>query len=140
MGDRANVVIIDESTDLSSKTAVFLYGHWIGYDLPDILAAALKRGKERWKDAPYLARIIFNEMTDQASSTVTGFGISTSITDNEHPLLVVDTRRLVVVEYPEEVYTEHGFSKLDGYEGVAFGEYEGGWQEDAETQEEGAST
>ena len=128
MGDRANVVIIDSSTDLCSRTAVFLYAHWSGSDLPEILACALKRGRERWDDAPYLARIIFNDMTQGDPQSLTGFGISTDLTDNEYPLLVVDTIQQRVVEYPESKYKESGWSELETCKGVPFAEYKGKWK------------
>jgi hypothetical protein len=37
-----------------------------------------------------LARIVFNEMTRGVEDELTGFGISTYLTDNEYPILVVD--------------------------------------------------
>lgn len=56
MGDRANVVVID------GDEQVCLYTHWNGYEVAEVLQNALKRGKERWAQAPYLARIIFCDM------------------------------------------------------------------------------
>lgn len=129
MGDRGNVVVIDGGTDLTSKTAVFLYTHWAGSDLPEILQAALQSeaGRGRANDAPYLARIIFDAMIGGDQGSETGFGIWTSILDNEHPLLIVDTRRKVVVEYPENVYDQVGFAQLDTFTGKPFAIYDGRW-------------
>lgn len=137
MGDRGNVVVIDGGTDLTSKTAVFLYSHWSGSELPEILQSALQSdaGKKRATDAPYLARIIFDAMIGGDQGQETGFGIWTSITDNEHPLLIVDTRREIVVEYPESVYDQVGFAQLDTFVGKPFATYDGRWLgEDAEVE------
>jgi len=92
MGDRANVVV------QSRGKRVYLYTHWRGYDLPSILQDALKRGRSRWDDAPYLARIIFQDMVGNNQET-TGFGISAELGDNEYSLLVCDTdSKLVKIE------------------------------------------
>lgn len=99
MGDRANVYIRSRAMDPASarpERGVFLYTHWGGSNLPIDLQHALRR-KERWQDGPYLTRIIFCEMmrdsSDDPLGGETGFGISTDICDNEHPILAV---------YPEE--------------------------------------
>ena len=91
MGDRANVYIREDE-----KHGVFFYTHWGGSELPETVRAALIRGKDRWTDHPYLARIIFNEMTRGNETELTGFGISARITDNEYPILVVDTDSMTV--------------------------------------------
>ncbi len=59
MGDRANVLIKEDSKD----GGVFLYTHCSGSDLPKILQKAIAK-KWRWGDSPYLARIIFDQMTE----------------------------------------------------------------------------
>lgn len=122
MGDRANVVIYE-----GPKNVVFLYTHWTGSTLPKVLKAALQRGRERWSDAPYLARIVFCEMVRGEELTTTGYGIATTPCDNEYPLLVVDVARGVVVEYPEAVYNAHKFRKLAGYPGKPLRTYTGKW-------------
>ena len=71
MGDRANIEIIDDT-----KHSVFLYTHGRGYELPEVLQAALIRGKDRWDDTYYLTRIIFCEMVKGKEKDLTGFGIS----------------------------------------------------------------
>lgn len=91
MGDRGNIVVSD-----GQNPPVFLYSHWTGSDLPKILQQALKRGKGRWGDAPYLTRIIFSEMIKDDVLAETGYGISTSITDNENNILLVDDDKRVV--------------------------------------------
>jgi len=54
MGDRANVYIREDNDH-----GVYLYTHWGGYELPEVVRRALARGESRWSDAPYLARIVF---------------------------------------------------------------------------------
>ena len=48
--------------------------------------------KERWDDGAYLTRIIFNALQGEDRGT-TGFGISTSIQDNEYDIVVVDCEK-----------------------------------------------
>ena len=85
MGDRANVVIKGYG-----DSRVYLYTHWGGYNLPAVVHRALSR-KQRWDDAPYLARIIFCEMVKNDIDGETGYGISSHIEDNEYDLIVIDT-------------------------------------------------
>lgn len=127
MGDRANVVIVDDTTDLSSKSAIFFYTHWSGEELPATLKAGLDKGESRWDDPSYLARVIFQAIISD-DDEVTGYGISTMLCDNDsYPLLVVDVRRQVVVEYPLAEYRAVGFAKLDAKKGAPFAEYKGKW-------------
>lgn len=94
MGDRGNIVIVQQKRDGQEKAdRVWLYTHWAGSELPKILHTALNRGKDRWNDETYLARIIFNEMTKGAEMDTTGYGISTTISDNEHDIIVVDAEQ-----------------------------------------------
>lgn len=83
MGDRGNVVI------KTGDGEVWLYAHWTGRDLPFPVRKALARATDRWRDAPYLARIIFDAMTDGAHGSLTGYGIHPRLTDNEHAILCV---------------------------------------------------
>jgi hypothetical protein len=88
MGDRGNIAV-QESAD----HRVYLYGHWSGYDMPEILRAALIRGNGRWNDPQYLARIIFAEMIKNDPGGTTGYGISARVHDNEYPIIVVDCEK-----------------------------------------------
>ena len=72
MGDRRNVIIKDGDDDVG----VALYTHWAGTELPDTLRESMKRGKGRWDDAPYLARIIFCDMVSGSLKDETGYGLS----------------------------------------------------------------
>lgn len=84
MGDRANIVVRQHDGGL-----VYLYSHWGGCELWESLKTTLAK-RWRWDDETYLARLIFQDMTRGCEDQETGFGISTSLTDNEYPLLVVD--------------------------------------------------
>ena len=81
MGDRGNVKIAD--------SGVYLYTHWSGTDLPVVVQAVLRR-KDRWGDHPYLARMIFSEMTAGKETCATGFGISTELIDPDHPIIIIN--------------------------------------------------
>jgi hypothetical protein len=82
MGDRCNVYV--------NGADVFLYGHWSGWTIAQTVRDALKRGRERWNDAPYLARIVLCEMVRGSFEELTGFGISRKLCDNERPIIVLD--------------------------------------------------
>lgn len=90
MGDRGNIVIMDWK---DPSKGVYLYSHWGGSRLPYVLAEALgsDAGKARATDAAYLTRIIFDTLTKGEQGEETGYGISTDLCDNSHPILVVDT-------------------------------------------------
>jgi len=87
MGDRGNI-FVRESADKEETRGVYLYSHWGGEELPLVLKRALSR-KVRWDDGPYLTRIIFDEMTEGQRGEETGFGISATLGDNEHPIITV---------------------------------------------------
>lgn len=87
MGDRANVLI--KGYDDEPGKGVYLYTHWQGHELPETVRDALRR-KQRWTDRQYLARIIFCAMVEGNERSETGFGISTTLCDNEHPIIVID--------------------------------------------------
>ena len=91
MGDRANICMEYETGE-----KIYFYAHWQGSQLPEILQNALKRGKDRWGDESYLARIIFSEMIKDTILEETGYGISPYITDNGHPIIVVNCKRQMV--------------------------------------------
>ncbi len=67
---------------------VFLYTHWGASVLPETVKVALSK-KWRWDDSEYLARIIFDVMTDGAKDE-TGFGIGAAQHNDIETLVVVD--------------------------------------------------
>lgn len=91
MGDRGNIIIKTGSDPL-----LYLYTHWAGSELSNILAKALKRGKSRWEDPSYMARIIFSEMTTGSEREETGFGLSTTMGDGDTELMVDFDKQAVV--------------------------------------------
>lgn len=98
MGDRGNIVV--RQTSGTNRDDVWFYTHWSGSYMKEIIGKALAL-KQRWDDPSYLARIIFDKLTDGDKGT-TGFGISTSIGDNEHPILVVETVAKLVYTVRED--------------------------------------
>lgn len=98
MGDRANIAV---QFDGKQNKRVWLYTHWGGSDLDQTLAAALDRGRGRWNDDQYLARIIFCEMIQGSVLDETGYGIGVEPGDNEYPFLVVDCKTNTVFREPD---------------------------------------
>ena len=86
MGDRSNIVVMQDNNQ-----SVWLYGHWMGEDAIKIVGEVLSR-KQRWNDAPYLTRMIFEQMIEGAYDKETGFGISTAMQDNEYPIIILNPR------------------------------------------------
>lgn len=93
MGDRSNIVVENSfglgigSVEAKAKR-VWLYSHWSGQS--GILSAltGLRSGRAQ-HDASYLARIIFSRMVKDSIDSETGYGISTTLGDNEHPIIVI---------------------------------------------------
>jgi hypothetical protein len=106
MGDRGNIKMVFEN-----KSEIYFYTHWSGSELPFTLRDALKRGKDRWTDEPYLARIIFSEMIKGEILGVTGYGISPYLCDNEHDILSVDcSKQRVTIEHEEDNNIQDSYS------------------------------
>jgi hypothetical protein len=108
MGDRGNIVVL-QHPDRDREGAIYLYTHWGGGDLPLTLNLALHKAStgefgSRLTQEGYLARIIFERMLMQeepayrpsGSDGTHGFGITTYLTDYDHPLLVVDCSHQLV--------------------------------------------
>jgi|SRR3972149_913672 len=90
MGERGQILIKD--------TGVYLYTHWTGYNLKQILQKALAK-KWGWDVASYLTRIIFDVMTEGKHGEKTGYGISDNQqSDLNWPLLIVDVKNQMVIE------------------------------------------
>ncbi len=84
MGDRSNIVVKQPD-----GTSVWLYGHWMGEDSINIVHDVLAR-KQRWTDHSYLTRMLFEKMIAGNLDGETGFGISTTMQDNEYPIIILD--------------------------------------------------
>jgi len=84
VGDRSNIVVQE-----SNGNRIWLYGHWMGEDSIKIVHDVLLQ-RVRWSDSPYLTRMLFEKMIEGAYDKDTGFGISTTMGDNEYPIIVLE--------------------------------------------------
>ena len=85
MGNRGNIILRYEQGG-----KIYLYTHWAGSEIKDILVNALRRGKDRWDDEAYLARIIFSEMIKDEIMDETGYGIAPYMGDGDDQVLEVN--------------------------------------------------
>ena len=107
MGDRGNVIF-----KYQDGNKIYFYTHWGGSSLKETVRQALIRGKERWQDESYLARIVFCEMLDteqgqDSLEDLTGLGIAPYEVDNENPLVTVDTKAQTVNGIPFSDYIKN---------------------------------
>ena len=111
MGERGNILVINEEKE------IYLYTHWEGYKIKNILQAALKRGSDRWEDSSYITRIIFSEMIQKDIMGTTGFGIApyrisdnydmvTFNVDNQTIKFESDTKEYTIQEFLETEFKE----------------------------------
>jgi hypothetical protein len=89
MGDRGNIFFVDRREG-DALEGIYMYTHWSGAALPLTVREALERGRGRWGDSQYLARIVFCELVGEAVREETGYGLSTRIGDNEHSVVRID--------------------------------------------------
>jgi len=98
MGDRGNIVV----------DGVWMYTHWDGHGIKNVLKDALQRGVGRWDDGPYLARIVFCQLIKgEKWDDTTGYGLSTSMQDNNNPILFVEPETRMVYEVEEKHVERH---------------------------------
>lgn len=85
MGNRADIYVHE-----GDAPGVYLYTHRDASSVPHVVQRALisREGRNRWDDAPYLTRIIFDTLTRGQTGQETGFGISAQRSDGR--LLKVD--------------------------------------------------
>lgn len=127
MGDRGNIIVIDDENEAGELSGVVLYTHWSGSAIERTLKAVLAE-EDRWGDAPYLTRMIFCAMVGPDTNSSTGFGIASFIGDNEHDLLVVDVKRQVVVKVERlghERTTRGVMNRARALKGTAFATFAG---------------
>lgn len=62
---------------------VYLYTHWDASALPHVVQRTLisREGRNRWNDAPYLTRIMFEVLIRGNERQETGYGISARRSD-----------------------------------------------------------
>jgi len=87
MGDRNNVKITYRTGD-----SVYLYSHWTGSDLADIVRDALQ-DSGRVNDESYFARVIFSRMVKDDIEGETGYGIAPYAPDQDA------SNRMVHIDY-----------------------------------------
>lgn len=90
MGDRGNIFFVDRPLSDDEWAGIYMYAHWAGSYLPQMLQSALDRGRGRWGDSQYLARIVFCEIVQDDVLSETGYGLSTFMGDNEHDVIRVN--------------------------------------------------
>lgn len=110
MGDRGNIKVYQND---ENNTAVYLYTHWRGSEIYGILKKALAK-KWRWDDPAYLTRIIFDVMTEGDHGEETGFGISTSVCDNEHTIIGVNCEKQQV-SFEDEAGNVKSFLSFEAF-------------------------
>lgn len=118
MGNRAQVQIHYARED---RTPVVLYTRWSGTELPAAVRTALKRGKNRWDDSAYLARIVFCDMVRGDEDGETGFGIAAHPEDVDGDYRVIDLncRTQVITfigDWGDESNRSYSFAEFIGKE------------------------
>jgi hypothetical protein len=95
MGDRAQVQFLFNTEEQYRE--VWFYTHNEGWRLPYTITNAIRRGKSRWNDDEYLARIIFSEMIQKDVMAEYGFAIGVyRHADLQYPVIIVDCVRQAV--------------------------------------------
>ena len=114
-GDRAHIILTN-GYNTPDKTSIFLYTHWEGYRLHEILGAALKRGESRWDDPAYLSRIIASELFRESDiNGTTGAGLGTTMMEgSSNNDLVVDLDNRTVTTTDEKTYSYAEFIAWPG--------------------------
>jgi hypothetical protein len=86
MGARGNIQIDQQAMGQEKPDSLFLYTHWAGGQICEILAAGLTKGRPRSNDDAYMTRHIFNELQGN-DRDLTGFGIQVGYApDNEYEI------------------------------------------------------
>ena len=101
MGDRGNIVLCDESW----TAKLYLYTHWSGSDLPQIVATALTKFKERWDDRPYLQRGLFQTLVGDDSGVI-GFGLDWDEGDGGTEVYVNADKQLARYDYSFDEFAD----------------------------------
>ena len=88
MGNRNNIKITYRTGD-----SIYLYGHWIGSELQDIVANAVMTS-DRVTDESYFARVLFSRMIMNEIESETGYGIAPYAPDQdaENKMVHIDYR------------------------------------------------
>lgn len=104
MGMRRNISFQYKDDE---KPSIYLYTHWGAKGMEEELAKSLNRGRDRWGDESYLARIIITDITQYAGNELTGYGISPYEIDPEFETLAVNLEKQTVNEVPYEKFIDN---------------------------------
>lgn len=96
MGDRANILVVDEKKDGAVTGGIYLYTHWSGSEWPEELRVALHHSRSRWGDEPYCTRRLISILFSDIHDSETGGGVSTWMGDNSHPIVICDQTEQIV--------------------------------------------
>lgn len=112
MGDRGNVRLVYGD----NFEPIYIYSHWEGTILPLRVAEALDTtpARRRWNDESYLARIIFNYLTDGADPELS-WGIAPYRPDQEHEDVIVNLKERTVDGIPYEEYITYARKRYAEY-------------------------
>lgn len=96
MGDRSNVFIQQGVKD-GRAYGVGIYSHWHGTTLHDVALEVLPKASSRIGDPTYFTRIVLHNVLARIADvdSEAGFGLwtdSIGIPDNEHDILVIDSK------------------------------------------------
>lgn len=83
---------------------IYFYTHWNAELLPQVIKDALTRGKDRWGDESYTARIIFSEMIKDEVLELTRYGITPYEIDPQYPTITVNLEHQLVDGVPFSKY------------------------------------
>lgn len=109
MGNRAEIYVHE-----GDAPGVYLYTHYDGDSLPQVVHRGMvsSNGRNRWDDAPYLARILFEELIRGRERQEMGYGISARRSDGR--LVRVDVKAQTVtvgnrepVSFQDFIYNIH---------------------------------
>lgn len=118
MGDRANVYIHE-----GASPGVYIYTHWYGTELPHLVldALATPNAQRRSNDAPYLTRILIEELlrATQSLGEEAGWGVSAVVGDGSDRIVDLDVSYsgigLTLIGYDEEYGSEED-EDIDDYD------------------------
>ena len=110
MGDRAYIFVADDKSRDDALLGVYLFTHWGGSDLPFVFQAALAL-RLRWDDPSYLARIVFCAMVRGVEEEEAGFGISATLGDNDHLVIVADCQNRKVAFCRPDIFESYGIQE-----------------------------
>ena len=95
MGDRA---VVGFKANPESPI-IYLYSHWAGSEMDDLIAKALEKAEPRWTDSDYATRIVISQVIAEDWDSKLGWGISVDV------FAYPDYSTIKVVEWSEGVVT-----------------------------------